>query len=186
MPVQTVLLFSFFLDDSDTVCSAVFTIGRLGAGEESFVKNPPEDKSTVMQYIAILQWDLYFSIAIHSALCGYPIVKMEIRDSSQISTTAPIFLLYNYFRQKYLEITSCAVSLLNNIWVRVEHILMQQLNLQKKSIAFQAVCRQEVNKIVGTSWTPASKHHQIFYMMKKSRKIFVYFKSHFHNVPGPC
>ena len=54
-------------------------------------------------------------------------VKIEIRDSSQISTTGPIFLLSNYFRQKYLEIASCAVSLLNNIWVRVEHSLLQQL-----------------------------------------------------------
>ena len=39
------------------------------------------------------------------ALCGYPIAKMEIKDSSQISTTAPIFLYYNYFRQ--------------NIWVNI-------------------------------------------------------------------
>ena len=77
------------------------------------------------------------------ALCGYPIVKMEIRDSSQISTTAPIFLLYNYFRQKYLKIASCAVSLLNNIWVRVEHSLLQQLNLQKvncSSSSLQSGC----------------------------------------------
>ena len=66
-----------------------------------------------------------------SALCGYPIVKMEIRGSSQISTTAPIFLLSYYFRQKYLKIASCAVSILNNIWVQVEHGLLQQLNLQK-------------------------------------------------------
>ena len=79
----------------------------------------------------------------NTALCGYPIVKMEIRDSSQISTTAPIFLLYNYFRQKYLKIASCAVSLLNNIWVRVEHSLLQQLNLQKvncSSSSLQAGC----------------------------------------------
>ena len=40
-----------------------------------------------------------------TALCGYPIAKMEIKDSSQISTTAPIFLYYNYFRQ--------------NIWVNI-------------------------------------------------------------------
>ena len=38
-----------------------------------------------------------------SALCGYPIGKMEIRDSSQISTTAPIFQQYNYFRQNLEE-----------------------------------------------------------------------------------
>ena len=68
---------------------------------------------------------------------------MEIRDSSLISTTALIFLLYNYFRQKYLEITSCAVSLLNNIWVRVEHSLLQQLYFQKvncNSSSLQAGC----------------------------------------------
>ena len=40
---------------------------------------------------------------ITSALCGYPIGKMEIRDSSQISTTAPIFQQYNYFRQNLEE-----------------------------------------------------------------------------------
>ena len=38
-----------------------------------------------------------------NALCGYPIGKMEIRDSSQISTTAPIFQQYNYFRQNLEE-----------------------------------------------------------------------------------
>ena len=30
------------------------------------------------------------SLSLTNALCGYPIVKMEIRDSSQTSTTAPI------------------------------------------------------------------------------------------------
>ena len=55
------------------------------------------------------------------ALCSYPLVKMEIRDSIQILTTAPIFLQSNYFRQKYLEIASCSDSLLIHIWVRVDH-----------------------------------------------------------------
>ena len=55
------------------------------------------------------------------ALCSYPLVKMEIRDSIQILTTAPIFLQSNYFRQKYLEIASCSDSLLIYIWVRVDH-----------------------------------------------------------------
>ena len=36
------------------------------------------------------------------ALCGYPIAKMEIKDSSQISTRAPIFQQYNYIRQNAL------------------------------------------------------------------------------------
>ena len=61
----------------------------------------------------------------------------------EIFTTAPIFLLSNYFRQKYLEIASCAVSLLNNIWVQVEHSLLQKL----KSFAVEAVYRQDVNKM---------------------------------------
>ena len=77
------------------------------------------------------------------ALCGYPIVKREIRDSSQIPTTAPILLLYNYFRQKYLQFASCAVSLLKSIWVRVEHTPVQQLDLQKincSSSSLQAGC----------------------------------------------
>ena len=78
-----------------------------------------------------------------TALWRYPHVKWEIENLSQITTTAPIFLQFNYFRQKYLEIASCAVSLLNNIWVRVEHSLLQQLNLQKvncSSSSLQAGC----------------------------------------------
>ena len=35
----------------------------------------------------------------YNALCGYPHVKVSIRYLSQISTTAPIFQQYNYFRQ---------------------------------------------------------------------------------------
>ena len=37
------------------------------------------------------------------ALWGYPHVKWEIELLSQITTTAPIFLQFNYFRQKYLN-----------------------------------------------------------------------------------
>ena len=66
------------------------------------------------------------------ALWGYPHVKWEIENLSQITTTAPIFLQFNYFRQKYLEIASCAVSVLNNIWILVEHSLKTD-NLSKKS-----------------------------------------------------
>ena len=76
------------------------------------------------------------------ALWGYPHVKWEIENLSQITTTAPIFLQFNYFRQKYLEIASCAVSLLNNIWVQVEHSLLHKLNLQRVncSSSLQAGC----------------------------------------------
>ena len=37
------------------------------------------------------------------ALCGHPHVKVSIRDLSQISTAAPIFQLYIYFRQNLEE-----------------------------------------------------------------------------------
>ena len=36
-------------------------------------------------------------------LCGYPHVKVSIRDLSQISATSPIFQQYNYFRQNSEE-----------------------------------------------------------------------------------
>ena len=61
-----------------------------------------------------------------TALCSYPLVKMEIRDSIQILTKVPIFLQSNYFRQKYLEIASSSDSLLIYIWVRVDHSRLQQ------------------------------------------------------------
>ena len=69
----------------------------------------------------------------HIALWCYPHVKWEIENLSQITTTVPIFLQFNYFRQKYLEIASCAVSLLNNI------SLLQQLD-------FQSNLEQQFNK----------------------------------------
>ena len=77
------------------------------------------------------------------ALCSYPHVKVSIRDLSQTFTTAPIFQKSHYFRQKYLEIASWAVSLLNNIWARVEHSLLQQLNskvINCSSGSLQAGC----------------------------------------------
>ena len=41
-----------------------------------------------------------------TALCGYPLLKLEIRDSSQISITAAIFSQYNYFRQTIWRLAS--------------------------------------------------------------------------------
>ena len=38
-----------------------------------------------------------------SALCGYPHVKVSIRYLSQISTAAPIFQQFIYFRQNFEE-----------------------------------------------------------------------------------
>ena len=80
------------------------------------------------------------------ALCCYPNVKVEFRDSGQICTTAPIFLKSNYFRQ--------------NIWkspaaqFHFSFIFGYELNrvncsykIYKKINCF----RLDVNKIVGTS-----------------------------------
>ena len=99
------------------------------------------------------------------------IVYMEIRDSSQIFTTAPIILLSNYFRQTFFEIDSCAVSLLNNIWVQVEHSQLQQLNLQKfncSSSSVQAGCESNCGDQLNTSLKTG---YQIFCTMKKYCKI---------------
>ena len=41
--------------------------------------------------------------ALSIPLCGYPHVKVSIRDLSQISATAPIFQQCNYFRQNSEE-----------------------------------------------------------------------------------
>ena len=40
------------------------------------------------------------------ALCGYPLLKLEIRDLCQISTTAAIFLHYDYFRKTIWRLAS--------------------------------------------------------------------------------
>jgi len=48
-------------------------------------------------------------------------------------TLAPIFSSGIYFRWKYLDVVSFAVSLSIYIWVRVENSLLQQLNCQRIS-----------------------------------------------------
>ena len=59
--------------------------------------------------------------------------KFGIKDFAKMRTLAPIFSSQNYFRWKYLDITSFAVSLSIWIWVRVENSLLQQLNSQRIS-----------------------------------------------------
>ena len=93
----------------------------------------------------------------------------------------PHFEAVSLFQTKYLEIASCAVSLLNDIWVRVEHSLLQKL----KSIAVQAVYRQDVNKMWGRVEHLPEKSASNILAMKKIRKIFVFFKFHFHNDGRP-
>jgi len=70
-----------------------------------------------------------------------------------------------------LEIASCAVSLLNNIWVRVEHSLLQKLN----SIAVQEVYRQDVNKMWGrVEHLPQNHTSNILDDEKKSQNICIF------------
>ena len=93
----------------------------------------------------------------------------------KIYSSPLIFLNSNYFVVIGVEETD------RNIWrspaAQFTVYCSSQIN-EWKSIDIQAVCRQDVNKIVGTSWRLASKQHQIFYMMKKLRTIFVYLKFH--------
>ena len=63
------------------------------------------------------------------ALCVKPLRNLEIKNLQKMMTLAPIFSSQNYFRWKYLEVFSFAVSLSIYIWVRVEKSLLQQQNL---------------------------------------------------------
>ena len=88
------------------------------------------------------------------ALCGYPIGKMEIRDSSQISTTAPIFVYYDYFRQ--------------NIWANIlvqfhfQYIFGDDLTAYTIWVLILCLaCREHSHE--GTSWTPASEYHNKYF-----------------------
>ena len=54
-------------------------------------------------------------------LCGYPHVKVSIRDLSQISTAAPIFQLYIYFRQNLEE----------NVTFTFFFLVLPQISLEK-------------------------------------------------------
>ena len=56
--------------------------------------NRPTDPHTALPLVIVIT-----IINRPTALCGYPLLKLEIRDSCQISTTSAIFFHYNYFRQ---------------------------------------------------------------------------------------
>ena len=88
------------------------------------------------------------------ALCCYPHVKVEISDFSQTYTTATIFQQSNHFRQKYLEIASWAVSLLNFIWVQVEHCLLQTPNLRTN----QLQSKESAGKMPIKLWWRVEQH----------------------------
>ena len=80
--------------------------------------------------------NMLVALIIHCTM-GLSPCKMGNREFESDYHHRPIFLLSNYFRQKYLEISSCSVSLLNNIWVRVEHSLMQNKDRQQTQFQFK-------------------------------------------------
>ena len=121
-------VYALFKKSIKKICNMMFKTKGGGGGGQRFFKKCSK-KLQIWRRLAPLR--------------GYPHVKWEIENLSQITTTAPIFLQFNYFRQKYLENASSAVSLLNYIWVRVEHSLLQKLDLQKvncSSSSLQAGC----------------------------------------------
>ena len=50
-----------------------------------------------------------------NALWCYPNVKLEIRNLSLITSTAPIFLQFNYFRKKWRKMSLSIFLVLPNI-----------------------------------------------------------------------
>ena len=64
-------------------------------------------------------------------------------------TSAPIFLKLNYFRQKYLDVCSSAVSLSIYIWVQDEKKACCSSKITKESVAIQADRWKDVNKNEG-------------------------------------
>ena len=87
----------------------------------------------------------------------------------------PHFEAVSLFQTKYLEIASCAVLLLNDIWVQFEHNLLKQLDFQKKSV--KSVCRQDANKIEHQHQKSASN---IWKQERIKANIFI-FQTHFYH-----
>ena len=84
----------------------------------------------------------------HIALCVKPLRNLEIKNLQKMMTLAPIFSSQNYFRWKYLEVFSFAVSLSIYIWVRVEKSLQQQ-KLPKNQLQFKQAAERMCIKLRG-------------------------------------
>ena len=81
-----------------------------------------------------------------SALCSYPLVKMEIGDSSQISTTAAIFSQYDYFRQTIWRLASVLFTF--DIYLgtsRTQPTAEEGFTIE--SVSIQPGCRNNVTKL---------------------------------------
>jgi len=82
-------------------------------------------------YYLIIRWSA--NITSQHCTMAQALKKFGIKDFAKMMTLAPIFSSQNYFRWKYLDVISFAVSLSTYIWVRVENSLLQQLNCQRIS-----------------------------------------------------
>ena len=82
-----------------------------------------------------------------NALCGYPLLKLEIRDSCHISTTAAIFFHYNYFRQTIWRLASFSSFTfdiyLGTSWTQPT----AEEGFTTESVSIQPGCRNDVTKI---------------------------------------
>ena len=100
--------------------------------------------STVFSTTADLRLDLQNVV---SALCGYPLLKLEIRDSCQISTAAAIFFHYNYFRQTIWRLASVQFHFwyiyLGTSWTQPT----AEEGFTIESVSIQPGCRKNVTKI---------------------------------------
>ena len=78
-----------------------------------------------------------------NALCGYLLVKMELEIQAKFSPQHPFSCCLIISDRNICRLSAAQFHFLNNIWVRVEHSLLQQLNLQKvncSSSSLQAGC----------------------------------------------
>ena len=87
-----------------------------------------EDFSGVF-WVIVMHWPFI----IDHCTMAQALKKFGIKDFAKMRTLAPIFSSQNYFRWKYLDDISFAVSLSIWIWVRVDNSLLQQLNCQRIS-----------------------------------------------------
>ena len=97
---------------------------------------------------------------------------------------APIFSSQNYFRWKYLEVFSFAVSLSIYIWVRLKKVFCSSRSCQRISYNSNRPMK-ECDSDWGDQLTRALKKLiQIIWLwirLWKIWKIFVYFKCKLHN-----
>ena len=64
------------------------------------------EQSWFLLYLESIALSMKVKINLSIALYGYHSLKLEIRDSCQIPTTAPIFSQYSYFRQTIWRLAS--------------------------------------------------------------------------------